>query len=165
MNKRFVLAFALLFLLPAAGFVAPTNVYQYNAADAESVVKAVHQMMLAADFSAMLDLTSGTEKQKTQEIVDSLRENPSLINDLKKEIKKILEFEVLRTEYFTNQNTIYSIVATKWTLKVDVTPDPGTTLILPEAGGEQPRQFSVVQVDYLLQSFDGKWKIISQRSR
>jgi hypothetical protein len=46
-----------------------------------------------------------------------------------------------------------------------MTPDPGTTLILPEAGGEQPREFSIVQVDYLLQKFDGKWKIISQRSR
>ncbi len=166
MKRIIVWIAAIVVMTPALGFVSnTTNVYQYNASDAASVVKAIHQMMLATDFEAMLAITAGSEKQKTQDLIDSLHETPALINDLKKAVKNIVNFEISRTDYFTNQNTIYAIVSTRWTLKVDASADAGARLILPPAGGSQPLDFSIIQVDYLLQLFDNKWKIISMRSK
>lgn len=166
MNRKVFLAAVIVAFTPVLGFVSPsTNTYQYDSADATSVVKACYKMMLAADFNAMLDVTSGSANTKTQDIIDSMRDTPTLLGEVKAAVKNITDFEIVRTDYFTNQAKFYSIVATRWTVKSTTTADPGTKLILPSQGEEGPRGFTVVQVDYLLQLIDSKWKIISQRSR
>lgn len=162
----------ILFMSMNALFGASANKYEYDFNEPVTIVKAASKMLMNADYENMLNITELNEKKKTQETLDEIKGNNKLLDMLKKESDKIAGFEILTMEVFTNDiKNQMVIVSTRWMVKVgangpknpedfvkiDPSADPSTL--------KQKKLESAVYVEYLLKKMDGKWKIISKKTK
>lgn len=169
-----ILSIMVLFLTLTSGLFGAENKYEYDYSDPKSIVTAASKMIFQSDYREMLKITEMSEKKRAQEIVDSLLSNEVTQADLKGEAEKILGFEIVGVEYVTNGNeNKLAVVFTKWLMKSDSilpkshdngrNPMPKDPTRDPEK--QKVRTTTTVFVDYLLKQYNGKWKIVSKRSR
>lgn len=166
---------ALSFILSFSCLFGAEEKYRYDYSDPKSIVAAASKMVFQSDYEEMLKITEMSEKKRAMEIVNSLVSNEVSREDLQKEAEKILGFEILGIEYVTNGNeNKLAVVQTKWLMKAEtVLPKPHSNardITLPDTSNDSGSQrtvktTTVVFVDYLLKQFNGKWKIVSKRSR
>ncbi len=152
----------IIFAMPAFGYVEKTTFksgVEVDYADPVSVVTAAKDLLFKVDYYSMLEITESGEKKKTQKTIDSIKEDTSLLKDLKEEAHKIEKFMVLGQDIFEEKGV--AVVYTRWHIKRTIESAKGMKII------EDPsvKPYSVVYVDYLLKNYDGKWKIISQKSK
>lgn len=159
MKKTFILWIAIL-SLPVAGYVANTNIYDFDFSDAKSVVEAATDMMMNADFQSLLTVTEGNEYLKTQTTLNTIEDNPDSMDAIEEEMEKIIDFEIISSDYYTNDANYYSIVKTRWYIEYTPTASTDTLTVIPD----EDKTYNTVYVDYLLQKYNAKWKIISQKS-
>jgi len=163
-----VLGFVLIVFM-ADFALSSTNIYNYSYGDPASLVTAAGKMIMNADYNPLLDITEQTEKKKTQETIDNIKNNPSFLDELKKQSSDLLEFDVINTEIYTNDtDNQLSVVSIKWKIKLEQPGNNSDNMQLQQSGnpdliGKTNTQ-SEVYVDYLLKLFNGKWKIISTRT-
>jgi hypothetical protein len=138
--------------------------FEYDPLSPKSVVQAAKEMLIRSDFDSMLKVTEQTEKRKTQQTIDAIKENRRVLRQLQEEAEKLHSFEILEEEVFSSSKGELAVVYTRWQIVRDkASTAPGVKLI--EEPGREISKYSTVYVDYLLKQFDGEWKIISQRSR
>jgi hypothetical protein len=156
MQKLFFLFAPLLLAVPV---FASADKYVYDFADPVSVVQAANRMLMNADYSAMTDITEGSERKKTDETLSAIESDGKLLERLKQESDQIQGFEIMSTELYTNVSR--AVVHTKWTVKLaQKRPSAYDT-----GNDRQQRLTSTVYVDYLLKPFDSRWKIISKQTK
>ncbi len=175
-NALVILAVFFGTVLPPALFGGARN-YAFDFSDPKSVVTAASRMLLNSDYSEMLVLTEMGEKRRTQETVNSVLSNGSLKSVLQKESDKILGFELLGLEYVTNDATNkMAVVFTRWLVKMETFIPKNPRNFVPLDPSKDPtretasrtparKDGATVYVDYLLKQYDGKWKIVSKRTR
>ena len=160
--QRILIIFCAVALLPAIAFVKIKEKVVYDPNSPTSVVKAANKMLALCDFEQLLEITELSEKKRTQMTIDTIKTNAGAFKIIVQESQKIEFFEILKEEIYTNNTDILAIVYTKWRMKIDLAKKPGTPVVDP-ANPSKP--YSEVYVDYLLRKFDGKWKIISKKSK
>ncbi|MGC8764916.1 MAG: hypothetical protein ACP5QT_03435 [Brevinematia bacterium] len=150
-------------------FATNTNVYNYDYNNPESIIKSAFLMLKNSDFNAMLEITELYEKKRVLNIISEISNNPSVVPALISEAKKIKSFEIVDREDYTNDATnSFVIVVTKWIVLNDSKSPKNSDIyagIEDKINPAKSKKDSVVYVDYLLKKIDGKWKIISKRSK
>ena len=133
-------------------------VYDFN--DPESIVKAAQIFLVRSDFVSMTDITELNERKRVENTAEQMKIDRGLAAEVKAQAKLIESFEIIGTDVITNEDMELAVVYTKWFVRNDRSkPLPNVKDIEYGAGK------SVILVDYLLRKFDGKWKIITQRTR
>jgi len=157
-------------LLCGISFAESTNVYKYDFKDPESIVRNSFFMLKNADFEAMLEITELNEKKRVSNTINEILSNPPAKSILLAESKKIKSFEIIAREDYTNNSTnFYIIFITKWVVLNDKKSPKNADIYdgfekaINSSKGQKKE--SIIYVDYLLKNFDGKWKIISKRSK
>jgi hypothetical protein len=141
--------------------------YKYDYSNPQSIVNSACLMLMNSDYSEMLNITDLMEKKRTQQTLDAAT-NAETRDALLKEAGKIISYELVGIEDFTNDVTNQLMVVTvKWTLKIDsktpIENDPFKAM--NGAIGRYQKQESIVFTDYLLKKINDKWKIISKKSK
>ncbi len=149
-------------VLSVAGFVnGVTGSYDVDYSEPSSVVENAIAMVLNKDYEAMLEVTADGQKEKTQEIIDELETNSSFEDELEDTFSRVVDYDIIQADIFTNENIYYSIVNTRWVMEFSgIQPTTGVTIIQ-----ENERDFDLVFVDYLLREYNGSWYIISQKNK
>ncbi len=165
--KKLVTFFLLVFDL---SFSTGTNVYKYDYNEPESIIKSAYLMLKNADFKAMLEITELYEKKRVLNIISEISNTPGTEKILVLESKKIKTFEIVGKEEYTNDSTNhFVIVITKWEVANEGKAPKNSDIYDSIESQINPKskttKDSVVYVDYLLKKIDGKWKIISKRSK
>jgi len=168
--KLLLILLLLLSTAPLSFSYAKTR-YKYDYSDPESIVRAACVMLLKADYEEMTNITELVEKKRTLSTLDSMKEDKNLKILLKKESEKLISYEIVGKEDFTNNLTNQLFVVTvKWTLKIDndLPKNPSefdrVTKDIDTQSGKKKKNESIVYTDYLLMKFDDKWKIVSKKS-
>jgi hypothetical protein len=162
---------SVLFLVLSVRLNAEEIKTNYDLSDPKNVVNLAGKMVMSSDYDGMLKITEMAEKRRTLEIVNSIESNLVTKAGLQKEADKILGFEVTGVEYVTNGVNKMCLVSTKWLTKIETFQPKNAGNFIPMDPSKDPetqkakKTSSVVFVDYLLKLFDGKWKIVSRRSR
>jgi hypothetical protein len=161
-------------LLIAGGsiYAGETNAskYAYDFESPSSIVDAACKMIMNSDYEEMINITEKAEKKRTIDTVEQMT-NEIIRERVRKETKKILGYELKTIEYYTNNAADPKVVITaKWTIQVTgarpKNPDNYNRANKVMADPmKQDRNESSVYEDYLLKPFQGKWKIISTRSK
>ncbi len=159
----FLITFLLLTFL-ITPFFSESRKYSYDYSNPQSIVNSACLMLMYADYPEMLNLTEMMEKKRTLATIEETT-NAKIKELLIKESEKIIKFEIIGTEDFTNNSTNQLMVITvKWAMKIDpsryVENNPRKAIDLKESKSE-----SVIYTDYLLKKFEDKWKIISKKSK
>lgn len=172
----FIPAFCLSFALLMFGFSQKSYANETNGidfSDPKSVVTAASRMVMDSDYAGMLQITEMAEKRRALEIVNSIESNLVTRADLQKEADKILGFEIAGVEYVTN-GAVHKLclVSTRWMTKMESFKPRNTAEFTPMDPSRDPEtqrskksNSTIIYVDYLLKQFDGKWKIVSRKSR
>ncbi len=154
----------LVFAIPAFAYVEKvslSNGVTVDYSDPVSVVEAAKDLLFKVDYKAMLEITEGSARKKTENTLASIKEDISLLRTLKSESDKIQKFEVIAKEVYESHGM--AVVYTKWQIKMTLEQTSGVKIIEDKEHTVKP--YSTVYVDYLLQNFDGKWKIVSQKNK
>ena len=163
-SLKIAVGLALLLILPTYAYVEkiklPSGVtVDYN--DPVSVVKAAKVLLCKADYKGMLAITGKGEKTRTRKTINAIKENHKLLLSLKKESGKIQKFEIIGKDVFEDKGI--AVVYTRWHVDRKIEKLSRAKMIIDP--NKKYKKYSVVFVDYLLRKMDGKWKIISKRSK
>ncbi len=148
---------------------ADQNKYSYDYSDPKSIVNSACLMLMNSDYSEMLNVTDLMEKKRTLQTIEAVT-NVETRQLLLRESAKIISYELVGIEDFTNEITNQLMVVTvKWALKIDSKPyledNPKKSIDkVPDKVPDQKGE-SIVYTDYLLKKIDNKWKIISKKSK
>ena len=152
--------------------ISSTNKYSYDFNEPVSIVQAACKMIMNSDYTDMILITEQTEKKRTMDALTDIQGNPELMKKLKKEAEKLISFQILDSEVFTNENTNFiAVVYTKWKSKlVQTVPSNPSGFVRPSEANDpdaarRRRTDTDIYVDYLLKKFNDQWKIVSRRTR
>ncbi|NPV38398.1 hypothetical protein BREVNS_0855 [Brevinematales bacterium NS] len=126
------------------------------------VVDAACIFLMKGDYEYLLLLTEENEKKKTLMILSNLQSNKNAKAWLKEEMEKLGGYEIVQAEMYTNGAVQYAVVTTRWLIKN--TAKEVSEFATPEERAKIKPSI-VMSVDYLLKKIDGKWKIVSTKTR
>ncbi|MCX7882214.1 MAG: hypothetical protein N2314_03205 [Brevinematales bacterium] len=126
------------------------------------VVDAACIFLMKGDYEYLLLLTEENEKKKTLMILSNLQSNKNAKAWLKEEMDKLGGYEIVQAEIYTNGSLQYAVVTTRWLIKNTSTEVSEFTT--PEERAKIKPTITM-SVDYLLKKIDGKWKIVSTKTR
>lgn len=170
-RKSFIVLVVLSLVIFAERGFSETNRYSLDSSDPNSVVQAACKMIMNADYEEMVSITEMAEKKRTLDTVEQMKDS-NILEKVKKESEKINGYELLRLELYTNDvNNLMAVVYTKWMVKIEGNQpknDPNYIRIYESADPnavKRRKKESEVFVDYLLKYYEGKWKIVSKKTR
>ncbi|MGL5254845.1 MAG: hypothetical protein ACRC9L_07635 [Brevinema sp.] len=154
MNKHFIITIFLIILAPIA-----VKAQETPKSPREVVVFALTSLT-NGNIKALLDVTDGSEKKKTEEIIKQMDQNQKYKKNLDAEYKLLQSYSIEDVNYTTNNGRELAVVATRWVIKVPVERAPRNLV----AGDKNARTANTVFMDYMLEKKNNSWKIISRRS-
>ncbi len=119
----------------------------------EDVVKIALTALTNGDIDTLITVTENSELRKAKELLASVGTSATKKKELLNQYKTLKSWEIKEsTEHKINNRTV-TIVSTKW-------------VILPslESSPKAESQNQTVYVNYMLEKFNGTWKIISRKS-
>lgn len=138
--------------------------YRIDFSKPSSVVTAANKMLIKSDYKAMLQITALNEKKRTEAILSNLKADSKLYLKVRAEMSRIQNFKILGEEIYNHSTGKIALVRTEWSIKVKATEiATKPKALMPR--DKKRKATTHVYTDYLLKSFNGKWKIISQKSR
>ncbi len=149
-----------LILVPVLLLLSATTGLDYS--DPVLVVDAACIFLMKGDYEYLLLLTEENEKKKTLMILSNLQSNKNAKAWLKEEMDKLGGYEIVSAELYTNNTQQFAIVSTRWLIKN--TSKEVSEFTTPEERAKIKPNI-VTSVDYLLKKIDGKWKIVSTKTR
>jgi len=126
------------------------------------VVDAACIFLMKGDYDYLLLLTEEFEKKKTLTILSNLQNNKNAKEWLQEEMNKLGGYEIVSAEIYTNNSVAYAVVSTRWLIKN--TSKEQSEFATPEEKAKIKPSITI-SVDYLLKYIDGKWKIVSSKTR
>ena len=148
---KFYLILSLLFLFTNITFSQKTT------GTPEDVVKIALTALTNGDIDTLITVTENSELRKAKELLASVGYNTSKKKDLLNQYKSLKSWEITESTEHTLNNRTVTIVSTKWVISPSLESSP-KTMIQKESVDQ------TVYVNYMLEKFDGKWKIISRKS-
>ena len=148
---KFYLILSLLFLFTNITFSQKTT------GTPEDVVKIALTALTNGDIDTLITVTENSELRKAKELLASVGNNTSKKKDLLNQYKSLKSWEITESTEHTLNNRTVTIVSTKWVISPSLESSP-KTMIQKESADQ------TVYVNYMLEKFDGKWKIISRKS-
>ena len=112
------------------------------------------------NVKALLDVTDGSEKRKTEEIVKQMDQSKDYKKNLDAEYKLLQSYSIEEVTYVTNNGRELAVVATRWVIKVPLERAPRNLV----ASDKKAKTSNTVFMDYMLEKKNNTWKIISRRS-
>ncbi|MGL5721652.1 MAG: hypothetical protein ACRCY4_04555 [Brevinema sp.] len=152
MNHLFIMTIFL------AALVAPSHAQETQ--NPREVVVFALRNLTNGNIKALLDVTDGSEKKKTEEIVKQMEQNSNYKKNLDAEYKLLQSYSIEDINYVTNNGRELAIVATRWVIKVPLERAPRNLV----AGDKKAKTANTVFMDYMLEKKNNTWKIISRRS-
>ncbi len=163
MFRKSVLILSLFFVQSLLFSKAVQLPYKIDFTKPSAVVKAANQMLLKSDYASMLQITALNEKKRTEQTLSNLKANFRLFKKVRTEMSRIQDFKILGEEIYNHTSGKIALVRTEWSIKIKPNESTKARVILER--DKKQKAFTHVYTDYLLKLFDGKWKIISQKSR
>ena len=148
---KFYLILSLLFLSANITFSQKTT------ATPEDVVKIALTALTNGDIDTLITVTENSELRKAKELLASIGNNTAKKKELLNQYKTLKSWEIKESTEHTLNNRNVAIVSTKWVIVPSLESAPKNMV-----QNESPDQ--TVYVNYMLEKFDGKWKIISRKS-
>ena len=148
---KFYLILSLLFLFTNITFSQKTT------GTPEDVVKIALTALTNGDIDTLITVTENSELRKAKELLESIGNNAAKKKELLNQYKSLKSWEITESTEHTLNNRTVTIVSTKWVISPSLESSP-KTMIQKESADQ------TVYVNYMLEKFDGKWKIISRKS-
>ncbi len=123
----------------------------------EDVVKIALTALTNGDIDTLIKVTENAELRKAKELLASIGTSPAKKTELLNQYKSLKSWEIKESTEHTLNNRNIALVSTKWIISPSLESDPKTML-------QKKVPDQTVYVNYMLEKFDGKWKIISRKS-
>ena len=151
MNRYFIIIIFLALIAPLGA--------QETKGPREVVVFALTSLT-NGNIKALLDVTDGSEKRKTEEIVKQMDADSNYKKNLDAEYKLLQSYSIEEVTYVTNSGRELAVVATRWVIKVPLERAPRNLV----ASDKKAKTSNTVFMDYMLEKKNNTWKIISRRT-
>ena len=119
----------------------------------QDVVKFALTALTNGDIEKLITVTENFELRKAKELLASIDKDTTKKQELINQYKTLKSWEIKESKEHTINSRTLAIVSTKWI----VIPDLDTTPEITDTN-------QTIYVNYMLEQFDGKWKIISRKS-
>ena len=123
----------------------------------EDVVKIALTALTNGDIDTLIKVTENAELRKAKELLASVGTDATKKKELLNQYKSLKSWEIKESTEHTMNNRNIAIVSTKWVISPSLESDPKTML-------QKKAPDHTIYVNYMLEKFDGKWKIISRKS-
>ncbi len=123
----------------------------------EDVVKIALTALTNGDIDTLIKVTENAELRKAKELLASIGTSPAKKKALLNQYKSLKSWEITESTEHNLNNRNIAIVSTKWVISPSLEDSPKNII-------KQELADQTVYVNYMLEKFDGKWKVISRKS-
>ncbi len=120
------------------------------------VVKYALTALTNGDVEKLITVTENAELRQAKELLATIGGSEWRKNEVLKQYKNLKSWAVLETTNHDINGRKIAIVSTEWVVFIPIEDNPNIK--------KQEPIDRKVYVDYMLEQFDGQWKIISRRS-
>ncbi len=120
------------------------------------VVKYALTALTNGDVEKLITVTENAELRQAKELLAMIGGSERRKNEVLKQYKNLKSWVVLETTNHDINGRKIAVVSTEWIVFIPIEDNPNIK--------KQEPIDRKVYVDYMLEQFDGQWKIISRRS-
>ncbi|MGL4561780.1 MAG: hypothetical protein ACRCV0_05795 [Brevinema sp.] len=125
----------------------------------EIVTYAINSLM-KGQAEELLLITEKSELRKTKELIDNINNKTYSKDSLLEQYSEIESWNIEKSQEHKINGRVITIVSTVWKIKPPKKMEPNQISNTESIGNN----IQTVYVDYMLEKFNGQWKIISRKT-
>lgn len=135
-----------------------TTTAVYSQSEPKEVVQFALQSLTNGDVEKLLDVTENSELRQVKELIammgGSIRKKDSILQ----QYRNLKSWKIENVAEHSVNGRKIAVVNTKWKVTIPLEQDPKNF-------SSKNLQEKNLKVDYMLEQFNGKWKIISRKAQ
>lgn len=124
----------------------------------KDVVQFALQSLTNGDIQKLVSVTENSELRQVNELIVMMESSSRKKEEILNQYKNLKSWSIDDSAEHEINNRKIAVVNTTWTVMVSLEEDPKQIT-------KHKLQEKIMKVDYMLEKFDGKWKIISRKAQ
>lgn len=129
----------------------------YSQDSPKSVVQFALQSLTNGDIEKLLEVTENSELRQVKELIAMMDSSARKKDSILQQYQNLKSWSIDSEEKHDINGRKIAIVSTEWKVNIPLEASAGKV--------EQKANQQKIFVDYMLEKFDGQWKIISRKSK